>query len=72
LRHSFASAAELLGFSQLTIAGLLGHSMRGVTARYCHHVDAALVVAADKISAQISSALEENRVEATMREQEYG
>ncbi len=72
LRHSFASAAELLGFSQLTIAGLLGHSMRGDTARYCHHVDAALVVAADKISAQIASALEGNRSEATMREQEYG
>jgi integrase len=31
LRHTFASIAGDLGFSELTIAGLLGHSARGVT-----------------------------------------
>jgi integrase len=30
-RHTFASIAGDLGFSELTIAGLLGHSARGVT-----------------------------------------
>ncbi|UDL93587.1 site-specific integrase [Lichenihabitans sp. PAMC28606] len=34
LRHTFASIAGDLGFSELTIAGLLGHSSRGVTQRY--------------------------------------
>jgi integrase len=33
LRHTFASIAGDLGFSELTIAGLLGHSSRGVTQR---------------------------------------
>ena len=31
LRHTFASVAGDLGFSETTIAGLLGHSARGVT-----------------------------------------
>ena len=46
LRHTFASVAGDLGFSELTIAGLLGHSAHGVTQRYVH-LDTALVVAAD-------------------------
>jgi hypothetical protein len=36
LRHTFASVAGDLGFSELTIAGLLGHSARGVTQGYVH------------------------------------
>ena len=31
--HSLAAAAAEMGFSELTIAGLLGHSVPGVTAR---------------------------------------
>lgn len=58
LRHSFAAAAAEMGYSELTIAGLLGHAVRGVTQRYAHVPDAALVAAADRISARISSALE--------------
>src|SRR5262245_39790059 len=42
LRHSFASVAAELGYSELTIAGLLGHSVPGVTARYSHLPDSAL------------------------------
>ena len=42
LRHSFAAAAAEMGFSELTIAGLLGHSVPGVTARYAHVPDRAL------------------------------
>jgi hypothetical protein len=34
LRHTFASVAGDLGFSELTIAALLGHSARGVTPRF--------------------------------------
>jgi integrase len=53
LRHTFASVAGDLGFSELTIAGLLGHSARGVTQGYVH-LDTALVVAADRVSAEIA------------------
>jgi integrase len=57
LRHSFAACAAELGFSELTIAGLLGHSVPGVTARYAHIPDRALLAAADQVSAQIGAAL---------------
>jgi integrase len=58
LRHTFAAAAGEMGFSELTIAGLLGHSVPGVTARYVHFADPALVAAADRIAARISLALD--------------
>ncbi len=57
LRHTFASVAGDLGFSELTIAGLLGHAARGVTQGYVH-MDAALVVAADRVSAEIAEMLD--------------
>jgi integrase len=57
LRHTFASVAGDLGFSELTIAGLLGHSARGVTQGYIH-LDTALVVAADRVSAEIARLLD--------------
>jgi integrase len=57
LRHTFASVAGDLGFSELTIAGLLGHSARGVTQGYVH-LDTALVVAADRVSAEIAKMLD--------------
>jgi site-specific recombinase XerC len=52
-RHTFASMAAELGFSELTIAGLLGHSARGVTQRYVH-LDEALIIVADRVSQRIS------------------
>ena len=58
LRHSFAATAAEMGFSELTIAGLLGHSVPGVTARYAHVPDTALVAAADRVAARIASALD--------------
>jgi integrase len=58
LRHSFAATAAELGFSELTIAGLLGHTVPGVTARYSHLPDSALVAAADRVSARMAAALE--------------
>ena len=57
LRHTFASVAGDLGFSELTIAGLLGHTGRGVTQRYVH-LDKALVLAADKVAEEIEQALD--------------
>ncbi|MBR1153743.1 site-specific integrase [Bradyrhizobium sp. JYMT SZCCT0428] len=57
LRHSFAATAAEMGFSELTIAGLLGHSVPGITARYAHMPDSALVAAADRVAARIASAL---------------
>jgi len=58
LRHTYASIAAELGYSELTIAGLLGHTMQGVTARYSHLPDRALLTAADAVSAHIKAALE--------------
>lgn len=58
LRHTFAATAAEMGFSELTIAGLLGHTVPGVTARYAHVADSALVSAADKVSARIAAALD--------------
>jgi integrase len=57
LRHTFASVAGDLGFSELTIAGLLGHAARGVTQGYVH-LDAALAVAADQVSSEIARLLD--------------
>jgi hypothetical protein len=57
LGSGFAAVAAEMGFSELTIAGLLGHSVPGVTARYAHVPDRALVAAADQVAARISAAL---------------
>lgn len=57
LRHSFAAVAAEMGYSELTIAGLLGHKLSGVTVRYAHVPDAALVAAADRVAARIAAAL---------------
>jgi site-specific recombinase XerD len=56
LRHSYASVAGDLGFSELVIAGLLGHSAGSVTSTYVH-LDAALVAAADQVANVIANAL---------------
>ncbi len=52
LRHTFASVAGNLGFSELTIAALLGHASRGVTQRYVH-IDQALRLSADRVSEEL-------------------
>jgi len=53
LRHTFGATAAEMGYSELVIAGLLGHKISGVTARYAHMPDPALVAAAEKISERI-------------------
>ena len=58
LRHTFASVDGDLGFSELTIAGLLGHSAHGITRRYMHP-DTALLVAGDRVSLEIATMLDD-------------
>jgi integrase len=53
LRHSFASVAADLGYSDLTIAALLGHKTRTITSRYARTADPVLLAAADAISSRI-------------------
>ncbi len=53
LRHSFASVAGDLGFTESTIAAMLGHAAGSVTSRYVHHLDSVLVAAADKVAMAI-------------------
>lgn len=57
LRHTFGSVAGDLGFSELTIAALLGHAARGVTQGYVH-IDEALRLAADRVSEEIAMLLD--------------
>lgn len=59
LRHTFASVAGHLNFSEITIAGLLGHAARGVTRSYVH-LDRALVLAAGQVSTELGDLLGEN------------
>lgn len=58
LRRTFGSLAAAEGYSDATIAELLGHSRRGVTQRhYIRPPDAALVAAADCVSRRIAEAM---------------
>jgi len=59
LRHSFASIAADLGYSEPTIAALIGHRGHGVTARYIHAADAVLLAAADKVADRIAELMGE-------------
>lgn len=56
-RHTFGSVAGEMGFSELTIAGLLGHGKRGVTQGYIH-IDEGLRLAAERVSMRIADLLD--------------
>ncbi|MBU2232965.1 MAG: tyrosine-type recombinase/integrase [Alphaproteobacteria bacterium] len=58
LRHSFASIANDLGFTEVTIAALVGHAKGSVTSKYIHTLDTALIMAADTISGYIQGLLD--------------
>lgn len=53
LRHSLASVAGDLGFTESTIGAMLGHAAGSTTGRYIHHLDTVLVAAADKVARAI-------------------
>jgi integrase len=55
LRHSFASVAADLGYSELTIGALIGHRGGSITSRYTHQADSVLLAASDAVAAHINS-----------------
>jgi integrase len=61
LRHSCASLAADLGYSELTIAALLGHRKASVTAKYAHHADAVLLQAADVVADRVAELMGDAR-----------
>ena len=61
LRHSFASLAADLGFSEPTIGALIGHKGQTVTSRYMHAADAVLLAAADAVAAETTIRMGEDR-----------
>ena len=50
LRHSFAILAGDLGYSEPTIAALVGHKGHSITSRYIHAANTVLLAAADAIA----------------------
>jgi integrase len=66
LRHAFASVADDLGYTEATIAAMLGHSHSGTTRGYIHKLDLALVAAADRVSQRIADMLAGTAVRARM------
>jgi integrase len=61
LRHSFASVAADLEYSELTIAALIGHKKMSVTSRYAHKADAVLLQAADAVANRTAELMGEAR-----------
>ena len=53
LRHTFASVAADLGYSEPTIATLIGHKGHSITSRYIHSADAVLLAASDAVADHI-------------------
>ena len=58
LRHTFASIAGELGFTELTIRAMLGHASQNVTQDYIH-IDEALKLAVRRTSVEIARLLDE-------------
>jgi integrase len=50
LRHSFASVAGDLQYSDPTIAALIGHQGHTITSQYIHAADPVLLAAADAVA----------------------
>jgi integrase len=62
LRHSFASLAADLGYSEPTIGALIGHKGHSVTARYMHAADAVLLAAADVVARRTAELMRESQI----------
>jgi integrase len=61
LRHSFASLAGDLGYSEMAIAALVGHKGQSITSRYVHAADAMLLAAADAVANRTAELMGEAR-----------
>jgi integrase len=68
LRHSFASVAADLGFSETTVGAMLGHKGSSITARYTHACDAVLVSAADVVANNILERIKQPSPAAAINE----
>ena len=66
LRHSFASLAADLGYSEPTIGALIGHKGASITSRYVHSADAVLLAAADAVARHTADLLGEAAPEAAV------
>jgi integrase len=66
LRHSFASLAADLGYSEPVIAALVGHKGRSTTSRYLHSADAVLLAAADAVADRTLELMGEPRRDANV------
>jgi integrase len=67
LRHSFASLAADLGYSEPTIAVLVGHKGQSMTSRYIHSADAVLLAAADAIADRTASLMGDGKLCGDLR-----
>ena len=65
LTQLISRLANDLGFTEVTVAALLGHSHKTITARYIHSADTALVMAADTVSGLIDALLRDAKVART-------
>lgn len=66
LRHSFASLAGDMGYSEPTIAALVGHQGRSMTSRYVHAADAVLLAAADAVVGRMLDLMGEAAADVVM------
>jgi site-specific recombinase XerD len=61
LRHSLASLAADLGYSEPTIGALIGHKGHTITSRYMHAADAVLLAAADAVANETAARMGDAR-----------
>jgi integrase len=61
LRHSLASLAADLGYSETTIAALIGHRGHSITSRYVHTADTVLLAAADAVANRTAELMGERK-----------
>jgi integrase len=67
LRHSFASVASDLGYSEPTIAALIGHTGRTITSRYVHAADTVLLASADAVANKIAGLMGDQKSNDVLR-----
>jgi integrase len=66
MRHSFASQAADLEYSESTIGTLIGHKSASVTGRYVHAADAVMLAAADAVAQRIAELMGDAKPDATV------
>jgi integrase len=70
VRHSFASLTADLGYSEPTIASLLGHKTHSITSRYMHSADAVLLAAADAVANATMKLMASDQAQPQLRDQQ--